>query len=99
MDHFFIPDWWRFGEVVQFHTKTFNATIGYLWLLNIAKVRNEEKILGGTSKELIGVYNMFCIIIAEIKICKPFIILVIFSFSEIKDTGIPIHIWGEENIG
>ena len=50
------------------------------------------------SMDLRGVYNKFYSISPSV-IFKTFIILGIFSLSEIKDIGIPIHILGEYNIG
>ena len=53
-----------------------------------------------TSKDLIGVYDMLCSTTPERIFFKPFIIpFIIFSFSEIHNTGIPMHAWGKDNMG
>ena len=65
------------------------------------KVRTEEEIKSGISKCLRGniVYNILYSAIPTTKLFKQFIIFSIFINSKVKDTGIPIHIWGEDNMG
>ena len=55
----------------------------------------------GISKglKIYSVYNMFYITSPATKIFNQFLIFGSFRFSEIRDTGISIHIWGEDNMG
>ena len=86
---------------MQLPTKISKAKIGCNWFLRIIKVRKEEEIQSGISKGLKGhsVYNMFCITRQTTKCFNPFIIFRIFRIIKVKDTGIPIHIWGKGYMG
>ena len=65
------------------------------------KVRTEDEIQSVISKGLKGlsVYKFFFSISLETKLFKLFIIFRIFISIKVKDTGIPIPIWCEYNMG
>ena len=80
--------------MVQTPTNRFKANIGLCWLFSRSKVIIEYEIMIGISKglKIYSVYNMFYITSPANKIFNQFFIFGSFRFSEIRDTGISIHI-------
>ena len=82
-----------FDEEVNSPQKRFKAMIGrLLWL------EPKNKYWVELVRHLRGVYTIFFSIRVATKVFKPLILFGIFRFYDIKDTGIPIHIWGGDNM-
>ena len=90
MNHFVYPWLLEFWWMGTDNYKYIQGKYLCCWFLSIEKVRTEDEIISGISKDLKyhSVYDMLWSNILDTKCFKPFIILSIFSLGEIRGTGI-----------